>query len=108
VQRAHGVRPHDTWPRGGYENNVDLCPGTQHGDPFLGMVTTVEARCTIRPYLKIVALIASLGAPIWPAAAHRLSDGRTNPRWTSWQVELLTGIEGASSRPVRKIVLIDG
>ena len=33
------------------ENNVKLLPRTQHGDPFLGMVTAMEARCTMRPYL---------------------------------------------------------
>jgi hypothetical protein len=42
------------------ENNVKLLPRTQHGDPFLGMVTAMEARCTMRPYLRIVALIVGL------------------------------------------------
>jgi len=46
-----------THPRG---NNLELCPRTQHEDPFLGMVATTEARGTMRSYLKIVLLIVGL------------------------------------------------
>jgi len=50
------LRSLDT-PRG---NNLELCPRTQHEDPFLGMVATTEARGTMRSYLKIVLLIVGL------------------------------------------------
>jgi hypothetical protein len=41
-------------------NYLALWPGTQHADPFPGMLAATETRCIMRPYLKVIALIVGL------------------------------------------------